>query len=195
MIKGEVPARSGKITSLTNLAVSRCSLTSIRLSIVLPVLAAIVLAGCATGPVREIDRLESVGENPRILIMEPDIKYYLLTASGLAQPHAEWTLAARRNFSSALKAYAEERGTDVVTIPEGTLPDELEIAYSKLHAAVGLTIRINHFGPSRLPTKDGEFDWGLGPGVSEIGKKYRADYALFSYFRDYEASGGRVAFA
>jgi hypothetical protein len=36
------------------------------------------LAACATPTkVRQIDRLESVGENPRILIMEPDIKHYL----------------------------------------------------------------------------------------------------------------------
>ena len=34
-----------------------------------------------------------------------------------------------------------------------------------------------------------------GPGVAEIGKKYGADYALFSYYRDYQASGGRIAFA
>jgi hypothetical protein len=70
-----------------------------------------------------------------------------------------------------------------------------ETEYSKLHAAVGRTIQVNYFGQMRLPSKEGKFDWGLGPGVAEIGKKYNADYALFSYYRDYQASGGRVAFA
>ena len=28
---------------------------------------------------------------------------------------------------------------------------------------------------------------------AQIGDKYRADYALFVYYRDYQASGGRVA--
>ncbi len=165
------------------------------LSLLFAVVALIALAGCASGPVREIDRLESVGENPRILIMEPDIKYYLLTASGVTQPHAEWTLAAKQNFADALTAYANERGTDVVTISDSDQQGSAQIAYSKLHAAVGLTIRINHFGQLPLPSKEGEFDWGLGPGVAEIGEKYNADYALFTYYRDYEASGGRVAFA
>ncbi len=31
--------------------------------------------------------------------------------------------------------------------------------------------------------------------LDEIGDKYGADYALFSYYRDYQASGGRVAFS
>jgi hypothetical protein len=156
----------------------------------------VALAGCATTTkVRQIDRLESVGENPRILIMEPDIKYYLLTVSGVPEPHAEWTIAARENFANALKAYANERGTEVVMMTDSNQVGSAEIAYSKLHGAVGLTIQVNHFGQMRLPNKEGAFDWSLGPGVAEIGEKYNADYALFSYYRDYQASGGRVAFA
>jgi hypothetical protein len=155
------------------------------------------LAGCAGGAntVKQIDRLESAGENPRFLVMEPDIKYYLLTASGIPEPHAEWTSAARKNFASALKAFADERHTDVVMITDSKQLGAAEIAYSKLHSAVGLTIRVNYYGPLHLPSKEGGFDWGLGPGVAEIGEKYNADYALFTYYRDYEASGGRVAFA
>ena len=53
----------------------------------------------------------------------------------------------------------------------------------------------HHFGVMKLPTKKGSFDWTLGPGIDVIGKKYNADYALFSYYRDYQASGGRVAFS
>ena len=161
------------------------------------VTAIIALAGCAGGAntVRQIDRLESVGENPRFLVMEPDIRYYLLTASGIPEPHAEWTTSARKNFASALKAYADERGTEVVMMTDSSQLGTAEIAYSKLHSAVGLTILVNYYGESHLPSKEGGFDWGLGPGVADIGEKYNADYALFSYYRDYEASGGRVAFA
>jgi hypothetical protein len=64
-----------------------------------------------------------------------------------------------------------------------------------LYSAVGISILLHHFGESKLPTKKGAFDWSLGPGVGAIGKQYGADYALFSYYRDYQASGGRVAFA
>jgi len=80
-------------------------------------------------------------------------------------------------------------------ITDGNQLGSAEIAYSKLHAAVGLTIQVNYFGQMHLPNKEGAFDWSLGPGVAEIGEKYNADYALFSYYRDYQASGGRVAFA
>lgn len=156
----------------------------------------LVVGGCATtASVKQVDRLAAVGEDPRILIMTPDVKYFLLTAGGVAEPHAEWTEAARRNFADSLKAYTDERNIDVI-MPRGD--DDLsaeEIKYQKLYSAVGTSILIHHFGALKLPTKQGSFDWGLGPGVKAIGEQYGADYALFSYYRDYQASGGRVAFA
>jgi hypothetical protein len=160
-------------------------------------LALVVLAGCATSStVQQIDRLDAIDEEePRLLVMTPDIKYYLLTAGGVPQPHGEWTEAARRNFQEALVQFADSRGTDLVEIPETTELDEVEISYQKLYSAVGMTILQNHFSPMKLPTKQGSFDWSLGPGVKELGERYGADYALFSFYRDYQASGGRVAFA
>ena len=47
----------------------------------------------------------------------------------------------------------------------------------------------------KLPDNEWRFDWSLGSGVSEIGAKYDADYLLFVFYRDYQASGGRVAFS
>ena len=52
----------------------------------------------------------------------------------------------------------------------------------------------NHFGMLKLPSKDGRFDWSLGPGVAEFAEEYDADYGLFTFYRDEQASGGRVAF-
>jgi hypothetical protein len=167
--------------------------TTLRLAIVIPVIT--ILIGCVQTTVRQIDRLESVGDDPRILVMTPDIKYYLLTAGGVPEPHAEWTMAARENFATALEAFAEERDTNLIMVVDQDELEETEIEYQKLYSAVGSTILINHFGPSKLPSKDGEFNWTLGPGVAVIGDKYDADYALFSYYRDYQASGGRIAFA
>ena len=154
-----------------------------------------ILIGCVSTTVRQIDQLESVGDDPRILVMTPDIKYYLLTAGGVPEPHAEWTMAARENFATALQAFAEERDTNLVMVVDQDELEQTEIEYQKLYSAVGSTILINHFGPSKLPSKDGAFDWTLGPGVTVIGEKYDADYALFSFYRDYQASGGRIAFA
>ena len=160
-------------------------------------LAALVfLAGCAsTSQVAQVDRLESVAERPRILLMPPDVKYYVLTAGGLTEPQADWTAQARVNFTNALTAYAAERDADVVQAPASDDPSSAVTRYEKLHAAVGSTILINHFGVAKLPTKAGQFDWGLGAGVSDIREQTGADYALFSFYRDYQASGGRIAFA
>lgn len=155
----------------------------------------LLMTGCATTTnVQQIDQLESIGENPKIVLMPPDIRYYLLTASGLPEPNAEWTEAAQANFQTALLDYAAGIGADVHPIMADNLTPG-EIQYESLHSAVGLSLMTHHFGMAPLPSKAGNFDWGLGPGVSEIGENHDADYALFVYYRDYQASGGRVAFA
>ena len=157
--------------------------------------ALLILSACATTQnVQQIDRLESVGENPRILLMPPDIRYYLVTVGGVPEPHAEWTEAARNNFQAAVQDYAAGRGTDLRTLSDADLTP-VEISYSELHRAVGMTALSNHFYGMKLPTKAGAFDWSLGPDIRQIGEDHEADYALFVFFRDEQASGGRVAFA
>ncbi len=154
---------------------------------------AMLLAACAPMNVKQVDRLSTLGENPRILLMPPDIKYYLVTAGGVPEPNAEWTEAAQTNFTEAVTAYAASIGTDL-TILDKTDLGPTEIDYEELHSAVGFTILDNYFR-NPLPGKNGQFDWSLGPGISEIGANHEADYALFVFYRDYQASGGRVAFA
>ncbi len=155
----------------------------------------VFVSGCAvTQNVQQIDKLESIGENPKILLMPPDIRYYLVTAGGVTEPHAEWTEAARDNFSTAIQNYAKNIGTDLVVMDDSDM-SPLEIEYSKLHGAVGFTVITSHFGAMKLPTKNQKFDWSLGPGVNELAEEYDADYALFVFYRDEQASGGRVAVA
>ena len=154
-----------------------------------------VLGGCAvTSQVSQVERLEShdVGENPRIVLMPPDIKYYLFTAGGVPEPHEEWTTAARENFGIAVVDYAKSIGADLTVADAADLSPE-EMTYDALHGAVGMALMDHHFGMFKLPAKAGVFDWSLGPGISPIGDDYDADYALFVFYRDYQASGGRVA--
>ncbi len=156
----------------------------------------LVLAGCAVEPtnVQKLDRLESVGEDPRIVLMPPDIRYYLLTAGGVTEPNREWTEAAQVNFAEAALEYADSIGADLKILGADNLgPDE--IRYETLHSAVGMTVLTHYFGMFKLPSKGETFDWSLGPEISAIGKNHDADYALFVFYRDYQASGGRVAFA
>jgi len=161
------------------------------------VLGVFFLSGCvSTQNVQQIDRLESVTESPRVILMPPDIRYYLLTASGLPEPRADWTKAAQENFTSATTDFARSIGTDLTILDPDDI-GETEIAYEQLHSAVGMTILTHHFGMTKLPTKgNGQvFDWSLGSDISSLAERHDADYALFVYYRDYQASGGRVAFA
>lgn len=154
-------------------------------------------AGCVTNQnVRQIDRLESVEANPRVILMPPDIRYYLLTAGGVAEPHAEWTEAAQNNFTVAIRNLATSIGTDLTIVDRNNL-GETHIRYEKLHAAVGMTVLHHQFGMFGLPSKGNGrvFDWSLGPGISALADEHDADYALFVFYRDYQASSGRVAFA
>jgi hypothetical protein len=152
-----------------------------------------ILAGCATtATVSSINKLEARATKPRILLLSPDVKIFALTASGMPEAQADWTESARRNFAKAIVDEAAARNADVV-VRDGQLSD-MESRYSKLHGAVGQTVLVNHFA-MKLPAKGGAFDWSLGPGVQEIGEASDADYALFTYYRDYRATGGRVAMA
>ena len=143
--------------------------------------------------VKQVDRLSTVEENPRILLMPPDIRYYLLTAGGVPEPNAEWTEAAQTNFTAAVTDYAASIGTNLKILDKRDL-SPTEINYEELHSAVGFTILDNYFG-TPLPSKNGQFDWSLGPEINQIAVDRDADYALFVYYRDYQASGGRIAFA
>ncbi len=155
-----------------------------------------LLAGCAvTSTVKQINRLDAVEGDPVILVMTPDIKYYLLTTGGITQPHAEWTESARHHFKISLRDHANEHGVKIRLIDDSSSLEDHEISYQKLYSAVGATIMFHQFGASPLPSKNGGFDWTLGPGTREIAEKYGAEYGLFSYYRDYQASDGRMAVA
>jgi len=159
--------------------------------------AVVMVSGCVvTENVQTIDRLESVAENPRVILMPPDIKYYLLTAGGVPEPNKEWTDAAQANFTAAIIDFSESMGSDLKIIDPDNI-GETEIEYEALHSAVGITILNHHFGLVKLPSKaNGEvFDWSLGPGIQQLAEQHDADYGLFVFYRDYQASGGRVAFA
>jgi hypothetical protein len=158
-------------------------------------LAGLVAGGATTQTVSHVSKLTTTGEKPRILLMTPDVKYYLLTAGGLTEPHADWTAAAQRNFVAAVQGYATERGSNLIVMDSSQPLGELESQYARLHGAVGNTVLANYFSGPKLPTKGETFDWSLGPGVSTLGERYGADYALFSFYRDFQASGGRMAFA
>jgi hypothetical protein len=159
-------------------------------------LVALLATACtATKNVRQVTELSHVGAQARILLMQPDIKMYVLTAGGVPEPQPDWTEAARRNFVDATRNYSAGHDMDLTAMDASAPPDTETIRYQRLYTAVAETILTHHLGSVQLPTKGETFDWSLGPGVATLAERYRADYGLFVAYRDYSGSGGRWAYA
>jgi hypothetical protein len=167
-------------------------------AVVLGVLAFAALAGCAAPVQRQAPELRrEAGKIPRIVLMPLDVELAQLTAGGLAEPHAEWTEAALKHMRAALDEEARARNVKLVDFHhERGAPEDRETSLDlvKLHRAVGGAVLVHQYLPGlALPSKDGKFDWSLGPSVAAIARAHEADYAMFLYVRDSYATAGRVA--
>lgn len=158
-----------------------------------------MLAGCeATVQRQATDLRREAGKTPTIVVMPLDVELAQLTAGGVAEPHAEWTEAALKHMRGALEAEARSRNVKLTYYDgeRGSADDrQMSLDLVKLHRAVGGSVLVHQYLPGNaLPSKDGKFDWSLGPSVAAISRSYEADYALFLYVRDSYATAGRVAF-
>jgi len=158
---------------------------------------AVFLAGCVAPVQRQAKELRrEAGKNPTIVVMPFDVELAELTAGGLPEPKAEWTDAALKHMRTALDTEAKDYKVTIVdfTRDSGTPEDRAtSLDLVKLHRAVGSSILVHQYIPGReLPSKDGKFDWSLGPEVAAIARSHSGDYALFLFVRDSYASAGRV---
>lgn len=165
----------------------------------------VALIGLAAAGCAQTQAFQSGGdfERPtgtvRVLLMPPDIELYEITASGMAEPRADWTARAERNVRSALeKRLAALHDAEIVEYQAAEAgvaliePDHVQLV--KLHEAVGRTILTHKYVQElALPTKQGGLDWSLGQSAVTLRNAYDADYALFVTFRDSFASAGRAA--
>jgi len=155
------------------------------------------LAGCAAPVARQTPELRrETGKVPRIVVMPLDVELSQLSAGGLAEPHAEWTDAALKHMRAALDEEARVRNVKLVDFESerGTPEDrETSLDLVKLHRAVGGAVMVHQYLGLPLPSKEGKFDWSLGPSVAAISRAHDADYALFLFVRDSYATAGRVA--
>ena len=156
-----------------------------------------LLGGCATQTWHtDADPLPNLEGTPVVLLMTPDVQLSQVTAGGLNEPHAEWTVAGLGNVGQAVADAMRSRDAAVVPYAEPIdEPDrmESELQLVKLHRAVGTSILIHKYMGLALPTKTNIFDWSMGPDVQQLGEAYKADYALFVYLRDSYVTPGRVA--
>jgi hypothetical protein len=129
----------------------------------------------------------------KLVIMPADIEIFSISAGGVAEPRADWTEAASRNFKAAAVKRKAALGLNTVELAEKDADEFSEL--NNLHAAIARAIAMHHFGPStlQLPTKDGKLDWSLGESAQAVKQATGADYAVFSWLRDAHASAERQA--
>ena len=170
-----------------------------RAMVLLLVLAVLIaLGGCVTASSQRGDHCATPPASTSVLLVEPDIILFELTAGGLEEPRADWTETAKVNVTKKLDETLQKTGDKLIPYepPEKT-PDLMRahVQILKLHEVVGQTVLIHKYIPYyELPTKQGWFDWGLGECVKSLKRETGADYALFVYLRDSYTSPGRAAF-
>ncbi|MFC5302787.1 hypothetical protein [Azospira restricta] len=132
-----------------------------------------------------------VPKGSRLVVMQPDIELFELSAGGVQEPKADWTEAALHHTQAALRNKTVALGLQLREISDDEADELAEI--NTLHAAVARSISLHHMwgGNFALPTKGGRLDWSLGDAVAPIRTLTGADYALFVWMRDSYASAER----
>jgi hypothetical protein len=165
---------------------------------VLVSLLVLLLGACSTTSVRTAS--DTAGAPIRVhgsvVLIEPDIELYEITAGGMQEPRPAWTSDARRAYPAAVRALLAAHGTTLLPdfVPPSILqPGDRTHQLLLLHQAVASSIITHSQTGADLATKHGRFDWTLGPGVSILHDATGADYALFTYIRDSYTGSGRAA--
>lgn len=156
----------------------------------------VLFAGCAPSTVLTKTDHIAPSQNVSVLLMPIDIELSSLTAGGVEEPRADWTQAANKLVTDAIRI--ELGGTNDKMIeyvePEDPASLELHSQLNKLHGVVGTNILLQSVLPAYTPpTKQGTFDWSMGEEVASLRDASGADYGLFVYIRDSYATAGRKA--
>jgi hypothetical protein len=152
----------------------------------------LVAAGCAytnTDLGQQLNINWSAESGKRVVMIDPDVELSELTMSGMTEARADWTATGRNFIRDDIKGVMAAKGIETVAANDLTDPHEVQLV--KLHGAVGGSIIMNTL--LKLPTKNKNFAWTLGPGVTALRDHYKGDYALFVYVRDSYTTAGRAA--
>ncbi len=138
------------------------------------VLAAVLVLtnGCVATTRVKIKTLPSEPDKRRIVFLTPDVELSILHAGGLNEPNAEWTRNAKIHISNFLSEKFQGANIRLVKLDgkeqEGS--DFKETQLHKLQREVGHAVLVHQYAnhPLKLPTKDGKFEWSMGPDIQYL---------------------------
>jgi hypothetical protein len=136
-------------------------------SLVMATLAVFELSACVQTAHKTTGTLKTGTENRRIVLMPVDIELSVLNAGGVTEPRADWTNAGRDHVRTALSTHTSAFEAEIVFPDNSDIlgdldKDQLQIV--KLANAVGSLILLHEYLPQlKLPTKNDQFDWTIGP--------------------------------
>ncbi len=162
-------------------AITLCSVTS----------TSVLAANSATKP----EFVIPAGQSVKIVILKSDVSVAELTTGGIDEPKADWTKQAQVAMKLAFQSSYAERGVQIVPLPEMKGEDAKALSsylnLIKIISSQALSHKL--FAGEALPTKDGALLWSTGPGISKLGEKINADYAITFFSSDSYVSKGRRA--
>lgn len=160
------------------------------------IVALCVVAGATAGEAHAQSKNFAPGFTARapgttVVVVQPDMELYSLSAGGVSEPRADWTADAQAHFKTALANRAKALGARAKDLTDADMDEFAQI--NALHGAVAQSVALHHVGALKLPTKADKLDWSMGDAVAPLREKTGADYALFFWVRDSYASAERKA--
>ena len=127
----------------------------------------------------------------KVVIMPVDVELFSLSAGGVAEPRADWTVSAQKHLDAALRKRMAGIKLDAAAMDEKGADEFAEQV--SLHAAVAQAVALHHglAGNWALPTKAGKLDWTFEDAMRPLRAKTGARYGLFLWVRDSYASAER----
>ena len=139
--------------------------------------------------------LFATGEPIRIAVFPPDSEVSETNAAGMALPDAKATDAARVALIQSLQtdpSFPHAKWVVIEPKAAEALP-ALASQRALFQLVVDAAIRHRLFATEPLPSKQGQFQWSLGKGMSDYIAQTNATYGLFIYTRDSRNSAGKTA--
>jgi hypothetical protein len=158
-----------------------------------------LVAGCATQNTSLHKNLSQHAEHPlprRILLAQPDIQVHEISAGEVVEKVDDWSDLASNEAAKSVESVAQSTG-----LFEAVQPSRLSDAqratleqYSALYILVAGSANLARHSPYEAWQKRAaDFDYTLGPGMTDLAESAKLDAVVFVVGTDYISSSSRKA--